>query len=172
LRSRLGVVLQTPHLFSGTVRDNIRYGRDDTGDGEIIDALNLVGAEDFINRLDEEVGEGGENLSMGEKQLVSFARAVLADPRIFIMDEATSSVDTITEARIQKGILSMMEGRTSILIAHRLSTIKNCDRILVISKGKILEDGSHYELMKKKGYYYSLYTRQLREQREKEVMAM
>ena len=172
LRSRLGVVLQTPHLFSGSVRDNIRYGRDDTSDGEIIDALNLVGAEDFSNRLDEEVGEGGENLSMGEKQLVSFARAVLADPRIFIMDEATSSVDTITEARIQKGILSMMEGRTSILIAHRLSTIKNCDRILVISKGKIIEDGSHYELMKKKGYYYSLYTRQLREQREKEVMAM
>jgi ATP-binding cassette subfamily B protein len=172
LRSRLGVVLQTPHLFSGTVRDNIRYGRDDTGDREIIDALELVGADDFIKRLDEEVGEGGENLSMGEKQLVSFARAVLANPRIFIMDEATSSIDTITEARIQKGILSMMEGRTSILIAHRLSTIKNCDRIIVISQGKIIEDGSHYELIKKKGYYYNLYTRQLREQREKEVMAM
>jgi ATP-binding cassette subfamily B protein len=171
LRSRLGVVLQTPHLFSGTVRDNIRYGRDDSGDEEVIRALKLVGAEDFTLRLDEEVGEGGENLSMGEKQLVSFARAVLAEPRIFIMDEATSSVDTITEARIQKGILSMMEGRTSILIAHRLSTIKNCDRILVISKGKIIEDGSHHELMRKKGYYYNLYTRQLREQREKEIMA-
>jgi ATP-binding cassette subfamily B protein len=170
LRSQLGVVLQTPHLFSGTVRDNIRYGRDDATELEVINALQTVGAEDFINRLDEEVGEGGEHLSMGEKQLISFARAVLADPRIFIMDEATSSVDTITEVNIQRGILGIMEGRTSIIIAHRLSTIKHCDRILVINKGRIIEDGSHYELMRARGYYYSLYTRQLREQRELEVM--
>ena len=107
---------------------------------------------------------------MGEKQLISFARAVLADPRIFIMDEATSSVDTVTEARIQNGIFGIMEGRTSIIIAHRLSTIKHCDRIIVVCKGIIVEQGSHSELMKKKGYYYNLYTRQLREQREKEAV--
>lgn len=171
LRSQLGVVLQTPHLFSGTVKENIRYGRGEASDDEIINALKIVGADEFILRLDEEVGEGGENLSMGEKQLVSFARAVLADPRIFIMDEATSSVDTITEANIQRGIVGMMEGRTSIIIAHRLSTIKHCDRILVVNRGEILEDGNHHDLMVKKGYYYNLYTRQLREQREKEVLA-
>ena len=172
LRSQLGVVLQTPHLFSGTVKENIKYGREDAEDIEVLNALHVAGADEFINRLDEQVGEGGENLSMGEKQLVSFARAVLADPRIFIMDEATSSVDTITEARIQRGIVGIMEGRTSIIIAHRLSTIKHCDRILVINKGKIIEDGSHYELMKKKGNYYSLYTRQLRAQREKEAVEL
>ncbi|NOS84489.1 MAG: ABC transporter ATP-binding protein [Ignavibacteria bacterium] len=170
LRSQLGVVLQTPHLFSGTVKENIRYGRDDASELEIMNSLRVVGAEDFIERLDEQVGEGGEHLSMGEKQLISFARAVLADPRIFIMDEATSSVDTITEANIQRGISGIMEGRTSIVIAHRLSTIKHCDRILVINRGRIVEDGSHYELMKKQGVYYRLYTRQLREQREKEVI--
>jgi ATP-binding cassette subfamily B protein len=170
LRSQLGVVLQTPHLFSGTVRDNIRYGRDEATEMEIITALKTVGAEDFIPRLDEEAGEGGEQLSMGEKQLISFARAVLADPRIFIMDEATSSVDTITEANIQRGIVGIMEGRTSLIIAHRLSTIKYSDRILVINRGQIVEDGSHHELMKSKGIYYRLYTRQLREEREKEVM--
>jgi ATP-binding cassette subfamily B protein len=170
LRSQIGVVLQTPHLFSGTVRENILYGRSSASEEEIIGALVTVGAEDFIKRLDEEVGEGGENLSMGEKQLVSFARAVLADPRIFIMDEATSSVDTITEARIQNGIFRIMNGRTSIIIAHRLSTIKHCNRIIVVSRGIIIEQGSHSELMKKKGYYYNLYTRQLREQREKEAV--
>jgi ATP-binding cassette subfamily B protein len=170
LRSQLGVVLQTPHLFSGTVKENIKYGREDATDMEIINALRVVGAEDFIPRLDEEVGEGGEHLSMGEKQLISFARAVLSDPRIFIMDEATSSVDTLTEAKIQRGIEGIMEGRTSLVIAHRLSTIKHCDRILVINKGRIVEDGSHYELMRKQGVYYRLYTRQLREQREKEVI--
>ncbi len=170
LRSQLGVVLQTPHLFSGTVKENIKYGRDEASDLEIMDAIRVVGAEDFIERLDEQVGEGGEHLSMGEKQLISFARAVLADPRIFIMDEATSSIDTITEANIQRGISGIMEGRTSIVIAHRLSTIKHCDRILVINRGRIVEDGSHYELMKRQGVYYRLYTRQLREQREKEVI--
>lgn len=170
LRSQLGVVLQTPHLFSGTVRDNIKYGRDEATDMEVINALKTVGADEFVTRLDEEVGEGGEHLSMGEKQLVSFARAVLADPRVFIMDEATSSVDTITEANIQRGISGIMEGRTSLIIAHRLSTIKHSDRILIINRGMITEDGSHYELMRKKGAYYKLYTRQLRAEREKEVM--
>jgi ATP-binding cassette subfamily B protein len=170
LRCQLGVVLQTPHLFSGTVRENILYGRESASEQEVIDALQLVGAEEFTPRLGEEVGEGGENLSMGEKQLISFARAILADPRIFIMDEATSSVDTLTEARIQKGIFSILEGRTSIIIAHRLSTIRRCDRILVINKGVIIEEGSHKELMVKKGYYHYLYTRQLREQREKEIL--
>jgi ATP-binding cassette, subfamily B, bacterial len=170
LRSQLGVVLQTPHLFSGTVRDNIKYGRDEASEMEIINALQTVGADEFVQRLDEQAGEGGEHLSMGEKQLISFARAVLADPRIFIMDEATSSVDTITEANIQRGIVGIMEGRTSLIIAHRLSTIKHSDRILVINRGKIIEDGSHHELMKSKGVYYRLYTRQLREEREKEVM--
>ncbi len=162
LRSQLGIVLQTPHLFSGTIADNIRYSKREATMEEIHKALNLVGAEEFIPRLEEEVGEDGDNLSMGEKQLVSFARAVLADPRIFIMDEATSSIDTLTEAKIQKGIEAMLQGRTAIIIAHRLSTIKNCDRILVIQKGEIAEDGSHYELMKQKGKYYQLYTKQLR----------
>lgn len=170
LRNKLGVVLQTPHLFSGSIRDNIRYGRDDATEEEIIDSLKLIGGEDYIERLDEEVGEGGDKLSLGERQMVSFARAVLANPRIFIMDEATSSVDTLSEAKIQIGIHEMIKGRTSIIIAHRLSTIKNCDRILVIKRGEIIEDGSHYELMLKKGFYYSLYTRQLREQRENEIM--
>ncbi|MBZ0202550.1 MAG: ABC transporter ATP-binding protein/permease [Ignavibacteria bacterium] len=170
LRSQLGVVLQTPHLFSGTIRENIMYGYEGATDMEIINALNTVGAEEYVFRLDEQVGEGGEQLSMGEKQLISFARAILADPRIFIMDEATSSVDTITEAKIQKGISGIMEGRTSIIIAHRLSTIKNSDRILVINKGRIIEDGSHRELMMSKGVYYKLYTRQLRAEREKEVI--
>jgi ATP-binding cassette subfamily B protein len=169
LRSRIGVVLQTPHLFSGSVKENIMYGRSDATDEEIKESLALIGADDFIDRLDEEVGEGGERLSLGEKQLISFSRAVLSDPKIFIMDEATSSVDTITEARIQNGIQEIMKNRTSVIIAHRLSTIKKCDRILVIKKGKIEEDGSHSELMHKKGQYYSLYTRQLREQREKEI---
>lgn len=172
LGSKLGVVLQTPHLFSGSIRENIRYGREDATEEEIINSLTLIGGEEFIERLDEEVGESGENLSLGEKQLVSFARAVLANPRIFIMDEATSSVDTLTEAKIQNGIHEMIRGRTSIIIAHRLSTIKNCDRILVIKKGKITEDGSHHDLMKSKGHYFNLYTRQLREQREKEILSM
>jgi ATP-binding cassette subfamily B protein len=170
LRSQLGVVLQTPHLFSGTIRDNIVYGRKFNNDDEIIEVLKAVAAEDFIYRLDEQAGENGENLSMGEKQLISFARALLANPRIIIMDEATSSIDTLTEARIQKGITELVKGRTSIIIAHRLSTIKHCDRILVIKRGKIAEDGNHFELMKQKGIYYDLYTRQLREQKETEVM--
>lgn len=168
LRSQLGVVLQTPHLFSGTIRENIQYGRELASEAEIIEALRLAGGEEFADKLDEDVGEAGENLSLGEKQLISFARAILANPRIFIMDEATSSVDTLTEAKIQNGIHGIMEGRTSLIIAHRLSTIKNCDRILVVKKGKIVEDGTHKELMRKKGYYYQLYTKQLRDEKEKE----
>ncbi|MBK9333047.1 MAG: ABC transporter ATP-binding protein [Ignavibacteria bacterium] len=170
LRNKLGVVLQTPHLFSGTIRENIKYGRDDADEKEVVNSLLLIGGDEFINRLDEEVGEGGEKLSLGEKQLISFARAILADPRIFIMDEATSSIDTLAEAKIQNGIHELIKGRTSIIIAHRLSTIKNCDRIIVIKKGKIVEDGSHKQLMHSKGSYYSLYTRQLREQRENEML--
>lgn len=170
LGSKLGVVLQTPHLFSGTIRENIKYGRNDATEEEVVDALLLIGGDEYIERLDEEAGEGGEKLSLGEKQLISFARAVLANPRIFIMDEATSSVDTLTELKIQNGIHEMIKDRTSIIIAHRLSTIKNCDRILVIKKGKIIEDGSHHDLMKSRGHYFNLYTRQLREQREKEML--
>jgi ATP-binding cassette subfamily B protein len=171
LTSRLGVVLQTPHLFSGTVRDNIKYANENADDKAVIDALLMVGANEFTDKLNEDVGEGGENLSLGQKQLISFARAILADPAIFIMDEATSSVDTLTEAKIQKGITKLMEGRTSIIIAHRLSTIRHCDRILVIDKGRIIEQGSHSELIKRKGHYYGLYTRQLREQREMELLS-
>jgi ATP-binding cassette subfamily B protein len=161
LRKQLGIVLQTPHLFKGTIRDNISYARKEATDAEIKATLNLVGANHFAARLDEEVGEEGENLSMGEKQLISFARAILPNPKILIMDEATSSIDTITEAKIQQSIQQMLENRTAIIIAHRLSTIKNCDRILVIQKGNIFEDGSHYQLMAKKGKYYDLYTKQL-----------
>ncbi|MFK7907590.1 MAG: ABC transporter ATP-binding protein [Chitinophagales bacterium] len=161
LRSQLGIVLQTPHLFSGTVRDNVKFGRQESTDEDIIAALRLLGAEDFVKRLEEEVGEGGEKLSMGERQLISFARAVLTDPRILIMDEATSSIDTLTEARIQASIEQMIQGRTALIIAHRLSTIKNCDRILVMRQGEIIEDGNHQELMRLKGHYYGLYTKQL-----------
>lgn len=164
LRQQIGIVLQTPHLFSGTIEENIRFGKLDSTTTDIEAALTLVGATHFINRLQEEVGENGENLSMGERQLVAYARAIIANPRIFIMDEATANIDTITEAKIQKGIAKMLEGRTSIIIAHRLSTIKNCDRILVIQKGKILESGSHEALMQKGQKYYELYTKQLRKE--------
>ncbi len=162
LRSQLGVVLQTPHLFSGSVRDNVRYGRYEASDADIENALRSIGAEDFIPRLDDEVGEGGEQLSMGERQLLSFARAILTNPRIVIMDEATSSIDTLTEARIQKSVAQLIEGRTAIIIAHRLSTIRDCDRIIVLKAGQIIEDGSHDALMVQKGYYHSLYTKQIK----------
>ncbi len=172
IQSRIGMVLQTPHLFSGTVRENIRYGRLDATDEEIEGAAKLAGAHDFIITLDEgydaEVGEGGNLLSVGQKQLVSLARAILAQPEIFIMDEATSSVDTLTEALIQQGMETLMQDRTSFVIAHRLSTIKRADRILVIEKGKISEMGSHAELMRAQGYYYQLYTRQFRHDLEVE----
>jgi len=158
------MVLQTPHLFSGTIRENIRYGRLEATDEEVVAAAEIAHAHDFIMRFehghDEEVGEGGGLLSVGQKQLLSLARAVLADPDILIMDEATSSVDTLTEAHIQKGMEAVMQGRTSFIIAHRLSTIKHADRILVIQHGCIVEMGTHSELIRSRGCYYDLYTRQ------------
>ena len=170
IQSRIGVVLQTPHLFSGTVRENLRYGCLDASDSEIEQAAKLAGAHEFIMKLekgyDEPVGEGGNLLSVGQKQLISLARAVLAKPEIFVMDEATSSVDTLTEALIQKGMDSLMKNTTSFVIAHRLSTIKRANRILVIENGRIAEIGSHNELLKKNGKYYRLYTRQFRDQME------
>ncbi len=170
IQSRIGMVLQTPHLFSGTVRDNLRYGRLDATDDELVEAARLAGAHDFIvlleNGYDEQVGEGGSKLSVGQKQLISLARAILADPDIFIMDEATSSVDTLTEALIQRGMEQMMAGRTSFVIAHRLSTIRSADRILVIEGGRIAEMGSHADLIRAGGHYYNLYTRQFRRERE------
>jgi ATP-binding cassette subfamily B protein len=166
IQSRIGVVLQTPHLFSGTIRDNIRYGCLEATDAEIEAAAQLAGAHDFIRLLDkgyaEPVGEGGNLLSTGQKQLISLARAVLAKPEIFIMDEATSSVDTLTEALIQRGMEQLMKGRTTFVIAHRLSTIKRADRILVIEHGRIAEMGTHAQLLAKRGHYYNLYTRQFR----------
>ena len=166
IQSRIGVVLQTPHLFSGTIRENIRYGRLDATDEDIEAAAGLAGAHDFIMMLEkkyeEPVGEGGNLLSVGQKQLISLARAVLARPEIFIMDEATSSVDTLTEALIQRGMEQLMKGRTSFIIAHRLSTIKRADRILVIENGGISEMGTHAELLRQRGHYYNLYTRQFR----------
>ncbi|GAP07055.1 MAG TPA: ABC transporter ATP-binding protein [Anaerolinea thermolimosa] len=170
IQSRIGVVLQTPHLFSGTIRENLRYGRLDATDAEIEEAAKLAGAHDFIMRFDkgydEPVGEGGNNLSVGQKQLISLTRAILAKPEIFIMDEATSSVDTLTEALIQRGMERLMRESTSFIIAHRLSTIKRADRILVIEGGKIEEMGTHTELLRKRGKYYALYTRQFRTQME------
>ena len=170
IQSRLGVVLQTPHLFSGTIRDNIRYGRLDASDEEVETAAGVAGADEFISQLEdgyeEEVGEGGVLLSVGQKQLISLARAVLAAPDIVIMDEATRSVDTLTEARIQQGMERLMTKRTSFVIAHRLSTIRRADRILVIEDGQIAEMGSHNELIRNKGHYYKLYTRQFRRQLE------
>lgn len=164
LHSNIGYVLQTPHLFSGSVKENIRYGRLDATDEEIVAAAKLVNAHDFITRMehgyDSDVGEGGGQLSTGEKQLVSFARAVLADPKIFVLDEATASIDTKTEALIQEAISTMLTGRTSFLIAHRLSTIRKADMILVVRQGKIIERGTHQELMTLGGYYADLYNKQ------------
>jgi ATP-binding cassette subfamily B protein len=172
IQSRIGIVLQTPHLFSGSIRDNIRYGNLNASDAEIESAAKLAGAHDFIVKFekgyDDEVGEGGNMLSVGQKQLISLSRAVLRQPEIFIMDEATSSVDTITEALIQKGMENLMKGRTSFVIAHRLSTIKSADRILVIKDGTITEMGNHAELLHQHGHYYRLYTSQFRNQLEQE----
>jgi len=172
IQSRVGIVLQTPHLFSGTIRENLQYGRLDATNEEIEEAAKLAGAHDFIvnfeHGYDEQVGEGGNLLSVGQKQLISLARAVLAKPELFIMDEATSSVDTLTEALIQRGMEHLMEGRTSFIIAHRLSTIKRADRILVIEDGRIAEMGTHAELLRNHGHYYRMYTQQFRHERELE----
>ena len=173
LHSSIGYVLQTPHLFSGSVRDNIRYGRLDATDEEIEAAAKLVSAHDAImhmeNGYDSDVGEGGDQLSTGEKQLISFARAVLADPRIFVLDEATASIDTKTEELIQHAISTLLENRTSFLIAHRLSTIRHADLILVVRAGKIIEQGTHEELLKNKGYYADLYNKQFEQENVKHV---
>jgi ATP-binding cassette, subfamily B, bacterial len=170
IQSRIGVVLQTPHLFSGTIVDNLRYGRLNATRAEIEEAAKLAGAHDFIMSFPKgyegQVGEGGTLLSVGQKQLISLARAILAQPEIFIMDEATSSVDTLTEALIQKGMETLMQNCTSFVIAHRLSTIKRADRILVIEGGRIAEIGTHAELLKLRGKYFQLYTRQFRHQME------
>ncbi len=164
LHSSIGYVLQAPHLFSGTVRDNLRYGKPDATDEEIWESLRLVSADYVVqkmeNGLDAEVGEGGDLLSTGEKQLLCFARALLANPRILVLDEATASIDTLTEKLIQDAIQTVIRGRTSFVIAHRLSTVVDADVILVVRDGKIVEQGTHRELMRSKGYYYELYTRQ------------
>jgi len=168
LRSQLGIMLQDSFIFDGTLMDNIRYGRLDATDDEIKTAAKRVRADDFISAMQEgyqtRVKERGGNLSQGQKQLVAFARTLLSDPAILILDEATSSIDTQTEKLLQDGIQEMLKDRTSFIIAHRLSTIKNCDRILYIGNKGILEAGSHDELMAKKGLYYSLYTTQAQEQ--------
>ncbi|MBQ6399828.1 MAG: ABC transporter ATP-binding protein [Clostridia bacterium] len=168
LHSAIGYVLQTPHLFSGTIRENLLYGNPDATEEEIQRALRLVSADEVIAKMekgiDTDVGEGGEMLSTGEKQLISFARAILADPRILVLDEATASVDTLTEQKIQSAIDAVIRGRTSLVIAHRLSTVKNADLILVVKDGKIVEQGTHRELLARKGAYFRLYTRQYEEE--------
>ena len=164
LHSAIGYVLQTPHLFSGTVRENLLYGNQNATDEDIRRALELVSAQGVVDKLENgletDVGEGGDMLSTGEKQLLSFARAILADPRILVLDEATASVDTITEQKIQSAIDTIIRGRTSVVIAHRLSTVRNADLILVVDDGKIIEQGTHEQLMSRRGSYYRLYTRQ------------
>lgn len=173
LHSYLGYVLQTPHLFSGTIKENIRYGNLNASDEQVYEAARIAHAEEFILKLengyDSEVGEGGNRLSLGQKQLISFARAIIANPKILILDEATSSIDTQTEYVIQNAIKSILKGRTSFVVAHRLSTIVNSDKILVIQDGKITESGTHAELMKLKGYYYKLFTNQFVEEKMKEL---
>jgi len=166
LRRQLGIVLQDVFLFSGTVMENIRYGRLDATDEECMEAAKLANADNFIRRLPKSyqtrVTEGGSNLSQGQRQLLSIARAIVADPAILILDEATSSVDTRTEMQIQEALLRLMEGRTSFVIAHRLSTIRNADQVLVVNEGRIIERGTHQELLEKRGFYYNLYMSQFK----------
>ena len=175
LHSAIGYVLQTPHLFSGTVRENLLMGNPNATEEQIWDAIRMVSADEVIAHLekglDTDVGEGGDLLSTGEKQLISFARAILADPRILILDEATASVDTMTEAKIQEAMESVTEGRTSLMIAHRLSTVRNADLILVVKSGRIVEQGTHTDLLSKKGYYYELYTRQYEDEATAKILA-
>lgn len=173
LHSNIGYVLQVPHLFSGTVRENLLYGKTDATEEQMRQAVKSVNAERIIERLggyDTQIGEGGNTLSTGEKQLLSLARAILADPAIFILDEATSSVDTITENAIQQAIDKLMQGRTNFVIAHRLSTIRNADTILLVSDGKIIERGPHKELIKKRGAYFDLYLKQFREEQTRKAI--
>lgn len=174
LHSNIGYVLQNPHLFSGTVMDNIRYGRFDATDEEVYAAAKAVSADQVVAKLENgyqsDVGEGGDRLSTGEKQLISFARAVLADPRIFVLDEATSSIDTQTEQLIQNATERLLAGRTSFLIAHRLSTIRQADVILVVKDGRIIEQGTHKELLSRKGYYHDLYSKQFMEESANKIL--
>ena len=174
LQSHLGYVLQQPHLFSGTIRENIRYGRLDATDAEVEAAARMVDAEEFILQFekgyDTDIGEGGNRLSTGQKQLISFARALIANPAIFVLDEATSSVDTQTEQKIQTAIQKTLEGRTSFIIAHRLSTTRTADRILVVRDGKVTESGTHRELLRQKGYYYELYVNQFRDEMARDLL--
>jgi ATP-binding cassette subfamily B protein/subfamily B ATP-binding cassette protein MsbA len=167
LRRRIASVLQEPFLFSGTVAENIRYGRLNATQEEIEAAARAVSAHDFITTLphgyDTQLGTGGGTLSGGQRQLVSFARAVLADPRILILDEATSNIDTRTEALIQTALRTLLRGRTSVVIAHRLSTIRNADVILVVESGRVVERGTHASLLASDGLYADLYRRQFRE---------
>jgi ATP-binding cassette subfamily B multidrug efflux pump len=170
LRSQMGIVLQDPFLFSATIADNIRYGRLDADDDAVIAAAQAVGAHDFIMALPAgyatRVEENGGNFSAGQRQILAFARALLTDPRILILDEATSSVDTATEQIIQHAMDTLMAGRTSFVIAHRLSTIVNADQIIVMERGRIIERGNHQELLAKQGYYYQLYTMQWQRQEQ------
>ncbi len=174
LQSKLGIVLQSPHLFSGSIRDNIRYGSLEASDKDVIEAAKVVNAHEFIsaqeNGYETDVGEGGTRLSTGQKQLISLARAVLSDPEIFIMDEATSSVDTETERLIQEGIKTVLQGRISFIIAHRLSTVRSADRIMVIEQGRIVEQGNHEELIRLQGRYHYLYTGQFARERQEGIL--
>ena len=174
LHSAIGYVLQLPHLFSGTIRENLLYGNPNATDEEIAQALELVSADEVVARMekgiDTDVGEGGDLLSTGEKQLISFARAILADPRILVLDEATASVDTLTEQKIQSAIDTVIRGRTSIVIAHRLSIVRNADLILVVNDGKIVEQGTHRDLLAAKGPYYRLFTRQYEDEATKGIL--
>mgnify|MGYP003067446640 FL=1 len=166
LRQQMGVMTQDNFLFSGTIRENIRYGRLNATDEEIVAAAKAVNAHDFIMKLekgyDTELSERGGGLSIGQKQLLAFARTMVSDPRILILDEATSSIDTNTELLVQEGIEHLLKGRTSFVIAHRLSTIQKADRIFVIDDGRIIEEGNAQELMAKKGFYYDLYMSQFK----------
>ncbi|NLB91342.1 MAG: ATP-binding cassette domain-containing protein, partial [Clostridiales bacterium] len=174
LQSHLGYVLQQPQLFSGTVAENIAYGKPDATMEEIENAAKLVYAHQFIVELEKgyhtPIGEGGGRLSTGQRQLISFARAIICNPSLFVLDEATSSVDTETEQLIQQAIQNVLEGRTSFIIAHRLSTIRSADRILVIRDGKIVEDGTHNQLLRQKGYYHQLYTSQFEDEMGKFIL--
>lgn len=170
LRSQMGIMLQDSFIFSGTIADNIRYGKRDATDAEVVRAAKLLQADEFISRMRDgyntEVKERGGGLSQGQKQLIAFARTLLSDPKILVLDEATSSIDTSTEQLVQRGINILLKGRTSFIIAHRLSTIKSCSRIMYIDDGRIMESGTHEELMAKKGNYYKLYMSQYRENQE------
>jgi len=167
-RARLGLVNQSPFLFDGTVRENIRYGRPDASDEDVVAAARHVGEGDWItslpNGLDSEVGERGGGLSMGQRQLVALARVLLQNPAICILDEATASIDPLTETLIQEGLDVVLAGRTSIVIAHRLSTVRNADRIIVLRKGAIIEEGSHDALIAQGGHYAELYNTYFRHQ--------